>query len=103
MKDLVYVYITNPSKEKAKEIAKILLEKRLIGCANIFAINSLYWWNKKIVDEEEHVLIGKTTEEKFLIVKNEVESIHPYTIPCIIKIPVKANDEYSNWILAELI
>ena len=38
----VFIYITNPSEEKAKEIAKHLIEKKLIACGNIFPSTSLY-------------------------------------------------------------
>ena len=95
---LVLVYITNPSEEKAKEIARKLLEKRLIACGNIFPINSLYWWEGKIADEEEWVLICKTTEERFEAVKAQVEDIHPYDVPCILKIPANANTKYFEWL-----
>jgi len=94
----VFIYITNPTKEEAKKIAKHLLKKKLIACVNIFPIDSLYRWEGKIVDEKEFVLIAKTTEENFEKVKEEVESIHSYTIPCIIKIPVSSNRKYYNWL-----
>ncbi len=102
MNDFVFIYITNPSKEKAAEIAKYLLKERLIACANIFSINSLYWWENTIADENEFVLIAKTTEENFEVVKREVEKIHPYSIPCIVKIPVSSNEKYFAWLKGEI-
>jgi periplasmic divalent cation tolerance protein len=47
MGELAFFYITNPSKEEAKRIAKHLLDKRIIACANIFPIESMYWWDGK--------------------------------------------------------
>jgi periplasmic divalent cation tolerance protein len=102
MNEFIFIYITNPDKEKAKEIAKHLLNKRLIACANIFPIESIYRWEGKINDEEEFVAICKTTEDKFDNVKQEVESIHPYDTPCIIRIPVSSNEKYFNWLKGEL-
>ncbi len=102
MNNFVFIYITNPSQEKATEIAKHLLEKRLIACANIFPISSLYWWEDKIADESEFVLIAKTTDENFEKVKREVEKIHPYSIPCIVKIPVSSNEKYFEWLKGEI-
>ncbi|MBZ9572838.1 divalent-cation tolerance protein CutA [Patescibacteria group bacterium] len=96
--NFVFVYITNPTKEEARKIAKHLLEKKLIACANIFPINSLYWWEGKIADESEFVLIAKTTEENFGKVKKEVEKIHSYTIPCIVRISVSSNKKYFDWL-----
>lgn len=101
MPNLIFVYITNPSQEKAKEIAKYLLGKDLIACANIFPISSLYWWKGKIADENEAVLVAKALDGKFEEIKNEVRKIHPYSVPCIIKIPVEANEEYAKWVRKE--
>lgn len=100
--NFVFIYITNPTKKEAKKIAKHLLEKRLIACANIFSVNSLYWWEKKIVDDNEFILIAKTTKESFGKVEREVKKIHSYKIPCIIKIPVSSNKKYFNWLKREI-
>lgn len=100
--NFIFVYITNPTKEEARKIARHLLEKKIIACANIFPIDSLYWWENKIADENEFVLIIKTKEENFEKVKNEVENIHSYTIPCIVKIPVSSNEKYYDWLKKEV-
>ncbi|MEW5805687.1 MAG: divalent cation tolerance protein CutA [Patescibacteria group bacterium] len=39
MNKLIFLYITNDSVDGAKKIARHLLEKRMIGCANIFPIS----------------------------------------------------------------
>lgn len=96
------VYITNPSEEKAKELANHLLEKRLIGCANIHPISSMYWWKGKITKEKEFVLLAKTTEKNFSRLKQEVEKIHPYEVPCIMRIPAEVNEKYLKWLEGEI-
>lgn len=100
--NFVFIYITNPTKQEAKKIAKYLLRKKLIACANIFPINSLYWWKGRIADEKEFVLIVKTNGNNFEKVKNEVEKVHSYTIPCIVKIPVSSNKKYFDWLKSEI-
>lgn len=103
MANFVFIYITNPSKEEARKIAKHLLDKKLIACANIYSgINSLYPWEGKIADEEEFILIAKTLESNFEKVKNEVEKIHSYSIPCIVKIPVSSNKKYFDWLKSKI-
>jgi len=79
-----------------------LLKKKLIACGNIFPINSLYWWEGEIVDENEFVLIAKTIEANFEKVKNEVEKIHSYRCPCVIRIPVSSNKKYFDWLRSEV-
>ena len=102
MNDLILVYITHPSEEVALHIAQTLLEKRLIACANFHPIKSLYRWQGQVMNEQEVVAVCKTTEDKYRAVCEEVERMHPYTVPCIIKIPVTANDSYTAWICNEL-
>lgn len=106
----IFIYLTNPTKKEARKVANHLLKKKLIACANIFRVTSLYWWKPqgktlgrlrdkdKIKEEEEVVLIAKTTETNFEKVKKEVEKVHPYTIPCLIKIPVVSNKKYFEWL-----
>lgn len=100
--NFIFIYITNPTEKEAEKIAKFLLKKKLIACANIFPIKSLYWWNRKIAQEKEVVLIVKTTKNNFEEVKREVEKIHPYKIPCIVKIPVSSNKKYFDWLKDEI-
>ncbi len=102
MENVVFVYVTNPSREKAREIAHHLLEKRLIACANIFPIDSLYRWEGKLVDDSEYVLIGKTLESRYAAVVEEIERIHPYSVPCVVKIPAAANRKYFEWLKGEV-
>ena len=102
MNKLAFIYITNENLDEAKKIARHLLDKRMIGCANIFPITSMYWWKDKIVDGDEFVLIAKTTQNNVEKVRNEVEKIHPFDTPCIIKIDVDPNEKYLKWIESEL-
>jgi len=55
-----------------------------------------------LADEKESLLVAKTIEEKFEQIKKEVEKIHSYKIPCILKIPVEANEKYRKWVVDQL-
>jgi periplasmic divalent cation tolerance protein len=98
----VFIYITNPNKKEAERISSHLVNERLIACANIFPISSIYWWKGKIEKAKEYVLVAKTREENFEKVKKEVERLHPYKIPCITKIAVEANEKFEQWIKEEV-
>jgi periplasmic divalent cation tolerance protein len=99
--DFILLYITNPTKKEAEKISRHLLENRLIACANIFPVKSLYRWKGEIADENEFIVIAKTTENNFEKVKNEIERIHSYEIPCVIKIKASANKKYFKWLEKE--
>lgn len=99
---MTLVYITCKDDKEAKKVSMHLLRKRLIACANIFPIKSMYWWNKKIVNDNEHVIIAKTKNKRFERVAGEVKKIHSYTIPCILKIDAISNKEYERWVNKEV-
>ena len=101
MDNSIFIYVTAPPAE-AKNIALHLLQKKLIACANLFPIHSLYQWEGKIKDEPECVLILKTTAAHFLKVKREIMCLHPYKVPCIAKLNVKVNATYARWIQQQL-
>ena len=98
----VFLYVTASGRKEAQDIAKRLLTKRLVACANYFPITSMYQWKGKITSQKEFVMILKTTEQKALLVKEEIEGIHSYKVPCIIKIPVLPNVSYAQWLSSQL-
>jgi periplasmic divalent cation tolerance protein len=98
---LIVIYTTHPDTDHAMRICKALLEKKLIACSNIFPIRSMYWWKGKIVDSDECVSLVKTVSENWEIVKETIERMHEYEVPCIERIFVDSNESYAQWIIDE--
>ena len=99
---MVMVYIVCRDRDEARRIAQLLLERRLAACANLFPIESLYWWQGQIVEDNEHVLLAKTRPECFSALAAAVKSIHSYAVPAIILLPVAdADDQYLAWLRGE--
>ena len=92
------IYITHPDKETAEKISGILIDERLVACANIFPIESAYWWQGKVEKEGEFVSIVKTRNDLVKTVEQRVSALHPYEVPCIMQIEAKANKSYEDWI-----
>src|SRR4030042_3636524 len=100
---MIFVYIVWKNKAEAKKIGLFLIKKRLAVCCNIFPIDSIYWWRKKIVKSKETVLIVKTLKNDFKKIEKEAKKLHSYKAPCILEIPIKrVNLEYLNWLRQEL-
>lgn len=95
---MILIYITCKDKKEAKKISLGLLEKKLVACTNIHPIESMYWWDGKLQEDKEVVIIAKTKEDNFNKIKEEVKKIHSYDIPCIIKLGCEGNKEYTDWI-----
>ena len=100
----VSVYVTASSEHEAKGIAKNLLDQRLIACANLFPITSLYFWNEKLEEENEFAIIMKTRSVLVDKLIDELKTIHSYDVPCIVTWDItKGNPEYLSWIQSETI
>jgi periplasmic divalent cation tolerance protein len=97
------VYITASSREEAEKISRVLLEERLIACANIFdPVTSLYWWKGEIRKDAEALLIAKTKESLVDQLIERVKALHSYECPCIVSFPLaKGNPDFLKWISEE--
>ena len=100
----IIVLITAPSQEVGRQVAGALIEQKLAACVNIIpAINSLYVWEGKTVDDQEALLVVKTRADLFedrLV--PAVQAVHPYEVPEIIALPVlMGSKRYLEWIEAE--
>ncbi len=93
-------YITFPSKEEAVQVAKILLEEKLIACANIIGpIISLFAWEEKINEDQEFIMIAKTKASLEQKTIDRVKELHSYDIPCIISCDISnGNPSFLDWI-----
>ncbi|MEW5908192.1 MAG: divalent-cation tolerance protein CutA [Thermodesulfobacteriota bacterium] len=102
--ELRFVYITTGSREEAKRIGSILVTSHLAACANIFdRMNSIYFWDGKLQDDTETVLIIKTTRGNLKKVFETVKQHHSYQIPCMISLPIREGYEpFLTWIKDEV-
>ena len=102
--DFIKVITTLPSKEKAEEIGRLIIERSLAACVQISGpIESLYWWNRKIETSQEWVLILKTKKKLYKEVETLIKKVHPYRIPQIIAVSIVEGDsDYLSWIKEEV-
>lgn len=100
MTDKIVVMVTGPNVRQYKRIARSLLEKRLVACANLVPlVHSLYHWKGKIADEKECLIILKSSRELFAALRVEVEKLHSYSVPEVIALPIiDGAPNYLNWI-----
>ena len=98
---IVFFYVTFPNEKSAQKIAKIMLKKKLIACANIFPkIKSVYIWNKKITSNSECICIFKTEQKLCKKLEIELKKTHPYSVPCLAQIKLNGlNQAYKKWLM----
>lgn len=97
------IYITAPDRQAALSLARILVGERLAACANVLdGATSVYWWEGRLCEESEAVLVAKTTADKLDALIARVREAHPYACPCVVALPIAAgNPAYLEWVRAE--
>ena len=96
---MITVYITFQDMAEARKIATSLLEKKLIVCANMFPVYSMFSWNGKIDQENEVAMICKAAKENFTKIDQEVKRLHSYQLPCIVAFEWHdSNKDFSKWV-----
>jgi periplasmic divalent cation tolerance protein len=100
MNEFSVIFCTVPNIESGEKIANLLVEQKLAACVNIVpGLRSIYRWEDKICDDCELLLVIKTRSSIFEQIKSSIKSLHPYSVPEIISIPIKdGDDNYLKWI-----
>ena len=98
------VLVTAPSAEKAAEIGRAVVTGRLAACASVLpGIRSIYWWEGRVQDEPEALLVLKTTRARFEALRDRVLALHPYQVPEVVALPIEAGSApYLEWIAREV-
>ena len=98
---MLLVLTTVPDRDSASKIARELVESRLAACCSIIGgLRSVYWWEGKIEESDELLLMIKTSEELYSQVEARLRSLHPYTTPEIAAFKAEAvYSGYLSWLL----
>jgi periplasmic divalent cation tolerance protein len=100
MTNVIVILTTCASEEEAVKIARALVEESLAACVNVVSpVRSIYRWEGKIWDEKEWLLIIKTGRERFEQLESKIKSLHSYSVPEIICLPVvEGSFAYLEWL-----
>jgi len=98
------VLVTTVDAVEAERLARVLLDRRLIACANVVPqVRSLFHWENRLECAEESLLIMKTTADALAPLTAEVKRLHSYDIPEVIALPVVGGSaEYLSWVAEEI-
>jgi uncharacterized protein involved in tolerance to divalent cations len=104
MTDKIVVLSTCASLEEAERIARTLVEKRLAACVNVTpAVRSFYRWKGEIEDDQEILMVIKSSRALFHQLRIEIEKLHSYEVAEVIAMPiVDGSEAYLGWLDQEL-
>jgi periplasmic divalent cation tolerance protein len=98
--EIRFIYMTAGSADEAKKIGHELVSAGLAACVNILPhMHSIYMWEGKLQQDSEVVMIAKTTAGRVAELIAKVKSLHSYTVPCIVSLPVEQGfPPFLEWV-----
>lgn len=96
----IVILCTVPDRRSGEKIAQALVQERLAACVNLLpGVVSTYRWEGAVKQEEELLLLIKTSGARFEAVRERIQALHPYELPEIIALSITAGDSnYLNWL-----
>ncbi len=100
MTDEIIILITACSPDEAATIARTLVDEHLVACVNIVpGVRSFFFWEGKTQDAAEALMICKSRMPLMDAVIDRVRSLHSYTVPEIVALPIAAGfPAYLAWV-----
>jgi periplasmic divalent cation tolerance protein len=97
--DAVVCLVTAP-QGSARTIAATIVERKLAACVNIVPlVQSVYRWKGEVQEDEEALLVIKTTSGTVSPLEEILRTIHPYENFELIALDVVAGSQrYLQWL-----
>jgi len=104
MTEILIVFTSFANEEDAARVARVLVEERLVACANLLpGARSLYRWQDRIADEREVVVLMKTRKQDWTALLSRLHDLHPYDTPECVAVRVAAGaPKYMAWLESAL-
>lgn len=98
------VVVTTQNVAEAEKIARKLIEKELAACVNIVPkIRSLYRWKGEVHEDQESLMLIKTSRKLIPELKKRIKKMHSYDLPEFIVFKIEQGDrDYLKWLESQL-
>lgn len=96
--ELRIVVTTVRAEDDARRLAATLIGRRLIACATMIPVVSMYRWQGMVESEAEVQVIFKTTPDLADEVAEAIAELHTYDLPEIVTFEAGASAGYSAWV-----
>ena len=98
--EFIVILVTTATAAEAAQIARTLVEERLIACGNVIGpIRSLFRWQGAVDDASEHLLLAEARAADFVRVEERVRTLHSYDVQEVIAVPIRMGSApYLGWL-----
>ncbi len=100
--EILVIYTTVNREEDAKKLARKLVEEKLAACVSYTQVKSNYFWEEKVVEDDEYLLVIKTSRSKRLEIETWLQENHPYSVPEILFLNAESSEPYYKWLISYL-
>lgn len=99
----VRVETTVDTKDGAERVARAVIEHQVAACAQVSGpITSFFRWEGQVQNDQEWMVVIKTTADRLDALTTRVLDVHPYDVPEIVAVPVVGgNPAYLDWVREE--
>jgi periplasmic divalent cation tolerance protein len=98
----IAVVTTLGSLDEARAMARRLVEAKLVACAQVSEIESLYRWGDALQQDKEFRLLLKTTDDRYAEVEHEIVAMHRYELPAIHAFELaRVYEPYARWVVEQ--
>ena len=99
MSDLIVILTTMPDDDRARNLARTLVEERLAACVNVHSsMISTYRWKDIVEVEPERQIVIKTTRSRLAAIEMRLRTLHPYEVPEFVVLDATASSVYDRWV-----
>ena len=100
MTEALIVFTAFANEADAARVARVLVDERLVACANLLpGARSIYRWREGVQDEREVVVLMKTRKQDWTALLSRLHDLHPYETPECIAVRIAAGaPRYMAWL-----
>ena len=100
MTEALIVFTTFANENEAATVARVLVEERLVACANLLpGARSLYRWRGEVKDEREVVVLLKTRKQDWPALISRLHELHSFDTPECVAVRIAAGaPRYMAWL-----
>lgn len=101
---VVQLQTTLPDEPSARRLAEAVVAERLAACVQFVGpIRSVYRWEGRVEESIEWLCLIKTTTGQVAALQDRIRSLHTYTVPELVVLPVIGGDPgYLAWVRASV-
>ena len=96
----VVAWTTWPAGGDVRGFARVLVEERLAACVTAhLPVRSVYRWRGVIEEDQEQLVMIKTTRDRIAALRARMGELHPAEVPELVVVPVVDGDPaYLAWV-----